>query len=492
MLVWVSLPCTGGSAWQDLNWRKGNESTREGIRKQWRQVKNMWNALCRIVLPRLDGRHVCMAFEWPAACSYWKWSSDVFDLDGKQTPHIRDTLAGKLRFTSLVHGCEHDLMASRGKHKGELVRKLWRIDSDCEMLVRALHRDRRMSLHERRCEWRKYPCSHAKEVFHAACAGKVTSNRSSVVGGTPSKEDTSGREPFSVCAGGPSHVGDEAEPLMTDPWRVAEGKSCSNEFVTGTIECLVCGSLQSYKMLTEEAQTYAKQDAERMRQEAATESSELEKRAARANEELKKQKEAFRGCAFLRSHTSSADGVLRTRVRKQHLHRWKWVGETPEAVQYRMEKANSGCVALAANAGRTAAWIPRSPDDVPEGEVTLSPQDIVYYLLSVMHDDAGPPQRGEQLRDSPGKRMAHLIGVFLVDHNFEVVMEKVMGNVDEAVAWMKDAYSKRKKRVREASSSQCIVDEVSDLWGLLRDAIVSTQNHLLALPAEVPKSARFS
>ena len=95
--------------------------------------------------------------------------------------------------------------------------------------------------------------------------------------------------------------------------------------------------------------------------------------------------------------------------------------------------------------------------------------------MSVMHDDAGPPRRGEPLKDSPGKRMADLIGVFLMDHNFEVVMEKVMGNVDEAVAWMKDAYRKRKKRVREASSSQCIVDEVSDLWELLRNAIVSTQ-----------------
>ena len=174
MLVWVSLPCTGGSSWQDLNWRKGSESTKEGIRKQWRQLKNMWNALCQIVFPRLDGRYMCMAFEWPAACSYWNWSPDVRDLDGHETPHIREILAGKLRFTSLVHGCEHELVASRGKHKGELVRKLWRIDSDCEILVRALHRDRRMNLHERRCEWRKYPCLHAKGVFHAACAGQVT------------------------------------------------------------------------------------------------------------------------------------------------------------------------------------------------------------------------------------------------------------------------------------------------------------------------------
>ena len=78
----------------------------------------MWDALCQIVLPRLDGRNVCMAFEWPAACSYWQWSSDVRDLDGRETPHIRDTLANKLRFTALVHGCEHDLRAMKRKRKG--------------------------------------------------------------------------------------------------------------------------------------------------------------------------------------------------------------------------------------------------------------------------------------------------------------------------------------------------------------------------------------
>ena len=74
-------------------------------------------------------------------------------------------------------------------------------------------------------------------------------------------------------------------------------------------------------MLREEAQRFAKQAAERTKVEAEAESDELEARAARVAEELRKEKGALRDHAFLLSHVPSANGVLRTRVRKQHLHR---------------------------------------------------------------------------------------------------------------------------------------------------------------------------
>ena len=137
-------------------------------------MKQMWDALCRIVLPRLNGRSVCMAFDWPAACSYWQRSSNVSDLDGKEPPHISEVLAGKLRSTALLHGCDHELRATCGKAKGELVRKLWRIDSDCEVLVRVLQKDRKISIHERREGWRRYMCSHGRGAKRVACAGRVT------------------------------------------------------------------------------------------------------------------------------------------------------------------------------------------------------------------------------------------------------------------------------------------------------------------------------
>ena len=54
------------------------------------------------------------------------------------------------------------------------MRKLWRVDSDCSVLVRALHRDQKMDLQQRRDEWRKYPCSHGRRMVHVSCAGQVT------------------------------------------------------------------------------------------------------------------------------------------------------------------------------------------------------------------------------------------------------------------------------------------------------------------------------
>ena len=174
LLVWVSFPCTGGSAWQNLNWRKGTEETRNHIRSHWVQLRIMWKALDDIVLPFLDGASTFMAFEWPAACSYWDWSSESHDLDGRRVPDIRGRLGHYLHSTALVHGCEHELRASCGPSKGELVRKLWRVDSDCESLTRALHRKKNLSVEQRRNHWKAYSCSHGKSVHHARCAGRVT------------------------------------------------------------------------------------------------------------------------------------------------------------------------------------------------------------------------------------------------------------------------------------------------------------------------------
>ena len=70
VLVWVAFPCTGGSAWQTLNWRRGTESTLENIRSHWSNLRAVWQAFVDIVLPQISGRTVYVAFEWPAACAY--------------------------------------------------------------------------------------------------------------------------------------------------------------------------------------------------------------------------------------------------------------------------------------------------------------------------------------------------------------------------------------------------------------------------------------
>ena len=65
--------------------------------------------------------------------------------------------------------------------------------------------------------------------------------------------------------------------------------------------------------------------------------------------------------------------------------------------------------------------------------------------------------------------------MFLADHDFEMVMGKLMGNIDEAIVWMKDAPSKRRKGVTAPSPSQLVDDVTNDSWEILRNAIVSMQ-----------------
>ena len=173
VLIWVAFPCTGGSAWQILNWHKGSDLTRTNIRHLWRQLRAMWTAFSRIVLPRIDGRNVCLAFEWPAACAYWQWSASTRSLDGACVPKIREALDLSLPYTALVHGCEHGLIAECGPNKGSPVRKLWRIDTDCIALLEALHRDPSICMRDRQCKWYTYRCVHDRSVKHAQCAGRV-------------------------------------------------------------------------------------------------------------------------------------------------------------------------------------------------------------------------------------------------------------------------------------------------------------------------------
>ena len=126
-----------------------------------------------MVLPRVNGTEVFMAFQWPAACAYWHWSADSRDVDGSVVPPVKETLSAKLPWTALVHGCEHGLCTKKG---GEyrLVRKMWRVDSDCMAVICALQRQGSMDQRTWRTLWGSYRCMRDKSGKHAHCAGKVT------------------------------------------------------------------------------------------------------------------------------------------------------------------------------------------------------------------------------------------------------------------------------------------------------------------------------
>ena len=69
ILVWVSIPCTGGSSWQFVNARHPGHAAR--MRVHLALFEKLWAACTRIVDESLAlGALVC--WEWPSGCAYWR------------------------------------------------------------------------------------------------------------------------------------------------------------------------------------------------------------------------------------------------------------------------------------------------------------------------------------------------------------------------------------------------------------------------------------
>ena len=68
-LLWVSLPCTGGSNWQAVNLTKG-PATVEKVLKSRAEFDRAWDKSEQLMREnhKQGGR---VALEWPKSCSYW-------------------------------------------------------------------------------------------------------------------------------------------------------------------------------------------------------------------------------------------------------------------------------------------------------------------------------------------------------------------------------------------------------------------------------------
>lgn len=70
IMLFASMPCTGGSLWGNINRHKqGGEAK---LRKHWTLFRKIWKCFeeCAILVLNLGG---CVALEWPKGCRYWKW-----------------------------------------------------------------------------------------------------------------------------------------------------------------------------------------------------------------------------------------------------------------------------------------------------------------------------------------------------------------------------------------------------------------------------------
>ena len=70
VLVWASIPCTGGTSWTHINALKGDQ-TRLKIAARRREFRRIWASFVKSVAPALSAG-VLVAIEWPQGCVYWQ------------------------------------------------------------------------------------------------------------------------------------------------------------------------------------------------------------------------------------------------------------------------------------------------------------------------------------------------------------------------------------------------------------------------------------
>jgi hypothetical protein len=140
ILLWVSIPCTGGSSWQNYN--KQFPHARELIEEHFKIFHKLWKSL-EIVAKAIDDIGGKIAIEWPRGCSYW------------HLPKVEKFAYRYQLEKTMVTGCMVNL---RSAVNGELIAKPWKIMCNSRGVSEML---------------RGLVCNHPTES-HTPCAGKDT------------------------------------------------------------------------------------------------------------------------------------------------------------------------------------------------------------------------------------------------------------------------------------------------------------------------------
>ena len=125
ILLWSSIPCTGGSTWQYINQIR-NLKNRNANRisnwvDHWTLYKRLWaNFLVLADAVRKAGGII--AIEWPKDCMYW-------DLD--EVIQFVDNING---YSSLLDGCAYGLKSSSGMP----MKKPWMVKTNSRILADGL------------------------------------------------------------------------------------------------------------------------------------------------------------------------------------------------------------------------------------------------------------------------------------------------------------------------------------------------------------------
>ena len=142
ILVWVSIPCTGGSPWQRINVAK-SERARRLVEQHYALFRVLWKNSMRVVheVVRKGGY---VAIEWPKSCAYWR------------EPEVCEAINSLGLQSVNFDGCMFGLVSQFGSNAGEFIRKPWRVDTNSPCIWQQLQR----------------PCDGSHT--HVPCAGSDT------------------------------------------------------------------------------------------------------------------------------------------------------------------------------------------------------------------------------------------------------------------------------------------------------------------------------
>jgi hypothetical protein len=144
VLLFGAMPCTGGSAWQRLNARRG-PATAEKIRCEREIADTLFDNFALVAAAcRANGGNI--AIEWPRGCSYWS------------LPKTQQFLRAYALENFDFDGCMFGLTSLAPDTLGQPIKKPWRIASDIPGFANL----RRHCTHER------------SSTSHACCAGSNT------------------------------------------------------------------------------------------------------------------------------------------------------------------------------------------------------------------------------------------------------------------------------------------------------------------------------
>jgi hypothetical protein len=118
IFIWVSIPCTGGSPWQRIN-------IEANMLANWcgsiliKLVISLFDSV--LLIAKHCGPNVKFAVEWLRQCEYWKHSAHRLSVE-----------------VSRFDACMYGLRTQSGRNSGLLIRKPWRVDTNCSTVAQQL------------------------------------------------------------------------------------------------------------------------------------------------------------------------------------------------------------------------------------------------------------------------------------------------------------------------------------------------------------------